>query len=133
MSLASLALLSCAGKHTSPILVNRGVPEYERQYLVEKEGYGIDKRLKKIFLQGYIEEGMTQEMVMMLWGPPDREFTEENIWEWVIINGENAGSLISRVKFKPADQKRLGIQEMVVDVIEGDRYGGSLPPGSAPQ
>jgi hypothetical protein len=125
---AALMFLACS-KHNSPILVERGVPVYERDYLVTQEGYGIDNRLRKIFVSGYIEEGMNQEMVMMLWGPPDREFDEGAIWEYV----NNEGYLITRVKFAKSEKARLGIHEMIVTSIEGDRYGGSLPPGSAPQ
>jgi len=120
----ALAISACAGRHSSPILVERGVPEYEREYLTTKEGYGIDNRLKKIFLAGYIEEGMNQEMVRLLWGPPDREFEDGSIWEFV----NREGVLITRVKFKEAEKLRLGIREMVVSSIEGDRYGGSPAP-----
>lgn len=125
----SLTLFACSGRHTSPILVQRGVQEYEREYLVTQEGFGIDNRLKKIFVQGYLEEGMTQEMVNMLWGPPDREFDDGTTWEYVT----RVGNLISRVKFKPSATARLGVTELVIERIEGDRYGGSLPPGSQKQ
>jgi hypothetical protein len=102
---------------------------YERDYLVTKEGYGIDSRLKKVFMDGYIEEGMYQNMVFHLWGPPDRSFDDDKIWEYVT----NEGGLITRVKFKKSEKLRLGLRELVVDVIEGDRYGGSLAPGAKPQ
>jgi hypothetical protein len=124
-----VVLSSCAGRHDSPILVERGVEEYDRKFFVEKEGYGIDRRLKDVFLAGYIEEGMTQEMVRMQWGPPDREFDDSKIWEYVT----REGNLITRVKFEQGKVARLGIREMEVVTIEGDRYGGSLPPGQAPK
>jgi hypothetical protein len=126
--LASLSLFACAGRHSSPILIQRGVQQFEREYLVTQEGYGIDNRLKAIFVQGYLEEGMTQEMVNMLWGPPDRTLDDELTWEYV--NRDEA--LISRVKFKESEKARLGEKELVVSVIEGDRYGGSLPPNEKP-
>lgn len=126
---ASLSLLACSGRYSSAILIQRGVQQYEREYLVTQEGYGIDNRLKKIFVQGYLEEGMTQEMVNMLWGPPDRDLDDEKTWEYL----NRDGNLISRVKFKESDQARLGNVELVVSVIEGDRYGGSPPPINAPQ
>lgn len=129
IGLTAVTMMSCAGKHDSPILVERGVEEYDRKYFVEKEGYGVDKRLKDVFLAGYIEEGMTQHMVGMQWGPPDREFDDGKIWEYVTREGH----LITRVKFKKSDKARLGVHEMVVGVIEGDRYGGSPAPGSQPQ
>ncbi|HSQ42587.1 MAG TPA: hypothetical protein VLM37_09930 [Fibrobacteraceae bacterium] len=121
-----IGFLSCAGRHTSPILVERGVQQYEREYQVTEEGFGIDNRLKKVFLMGYIEEGMNQDMVNMLWGPPDREFDDGKIWEYLT----REGNLITRVKFKRNEIARLGVHEMIVEAIEGDRYGGSPPPGS---
>jgi len=124
--LSTALLFGCSSKNVSPILIERGVQQYEREYLVTQEGFGIDNRLKKIFVQGYLEEGMTQEMVNMLWGPPDREFEEGLTWEYCTRDG----SLITRVKFKKSDLPRLGNFEMVVTSIEGDQYGGSLPPGS---
>jgi len=126
--MAGLALMGCSNRHVSPILVERGVEVYEREYLVTQEGFGIDNRLKKIFVQGYIEEGMSQEMVNMLWGPPDRELGEGITWEYVT----REGNLITRVKFKRSDVPRLGVYEMTVIAIEGDRYGGSLAPGQSP-
>ncbi len=120
-----LVTVGCSGRHVSPILVERGVQVYEREYLVTQEGYGIDNRLKKIFVQGYLEEGMNQEMVNMLWGTPDREFDDGMTWEFV----NKEGYLISRVKFRRGDLPRLGVYEYIVEGIEGDRYGGSLPPG----
>jgi len=125
--LAGLAIMSCSSRHVSPILIQRGVESYEREYLVTQEGFGIDNRLKKIFVQGYIEEGMSQEMVNMLWGPPDREFEDGTTWEYVT----KEGNLITRVKFKRGDIPRLGVYELNVIGIEGDRYGGSPAPGQA--
>ena len=126
--LSATLLLGCSGRNVSPILIERGVQQYEREYLVTQEGFGIDNRLKKIFVQGYLEEGMTQEMVNMLWGPPDREFEDGITWEYCTKDG----SLISRVKFKKSDLPRLGNYEMVVSSIEGDRYGGSPSPEANP-
>jgi hypothetical protein len=123
--MGTIALFGCSNRHTSPILIDRGVQVYEREYQVTQEGFGIDSRLKKIFLQGYIEEGMNQDMVNMLWGPPDREFDDGTTWEFTTSRGD----LITRVKFKRNETPRLGIFEMTVVSIEGDRYGGSLPPG----
>ena len=128
VGISLVAILGCASRYTSSILVERGagVHDYEREYLVTQEGYGIDARLKKIFVQGYVEEGMIQEMVRLLWGVPDREFEEGMTWEYVTKTGE----LITRVKFKKSELPRLGVYDYVVAAIEGDRYGGSLPPGS---
>lgn len=128
LAVGIVSLLGCSSRHTSSILVERGagVQDYEREYLVTQEGYGIDSRLKKIFVQGYVEEGMIQEMVRLLWGVPDREFDNGMTWEYVTKTGE----LITRVKFKKSDLPRLGVYDYVVYAIEGDRYGGSQPPNA---
>ena len=127
MGLVAVTFMACASNYDSPILNERGVENYERKYFAEKEGYGVDKRLKDIFLKGYIEEGMTQEMVLMQWGPPDREPNEDKtIWEYV----NREGYMITTVKFKTSEVARLGVKELIVESIEGDRYGGSPAPGS---
>lgn len=123
---AVLALSACNSRYSSSVLVERGVERYEREYFATKESMGIDKRLKDIFLQGYIEEGMTQEMVNLLWGPPDREFQDGYVWEYLT----REGNLITRLKWKKPEIVRLKgyEEELVLDKIEGDRYGGSEPP-----
>ena len=75
LALSALLFWSCASRYSSPILIERGEgrKEFEREYFVVKESMGIDKRLKDVFKQGYIEEGMTNDMVNLLWGPPDHE------------------------------------------------------------
>ena len=75
LALSALLFWSCASRYSSPILIERGEgrKEWEREYFVVKESMGIDKRLKDVFKQGYIEEGMTNDMVNLLWGPPDHE------------------------------------------------------------
>jgi hypothetical protein len=124
--LAVLALSACvSSKHRSSILVERGVKEYERDYFATKESFGIENRLKRIFVQGYIEEGMNQEMVNLLWGPPDRETEDGRMWEYY---DAKTGDLITRLKWAPAETKRLGVTELVLVQVEGDRYGGSPPP-----
>ena len=89
-----------------------------------------NKRLKDVFKQGYIEEGMTNDMVNLLWGPPDHEKTTEkqSIWEYYTREGE----LITRLFWKHPDQARLKgyEEEWILEKIEGDRYGGSPAPTS---
>ena len=133
LGVSALMFWACANRYSSPILIERGEGrnEYEREYFVTKESMGIDKRLKDVFKQGYIEEGMTNDMVNLLWGPPDHEKTTEkqSIWEYYTREGE----LITRLFWKHPDQARLkGYEaEKVLDKIEGDRYGGSPPPSSS--
>ena len=126
LGLAALSLSACNSRHSSPVLVERGVEQYEREYFATKESMGIEKRLKDIFLQGYIEEGMTQEMVNLLWGPPDREMQDGYVWEYLTTDG----NLITRLKWKEPEIVRLKSyeHELVLEKIEGDRYGGSQPP-----
>jgi len=126
LGLAALSLSACNSRYSSSVLVERGVEQYEREYFATKESMGIEKRLKDIFLQGYIEEGMTQEMVNLLWGPPDREMQDGYVWEYLTRDG----NLITRLKWKQPEVVRLkGYEnELVLEKIEGDRYGGSQPP-----
>ena len=95
LGLAVLAFSACNSRYSSSVLVERGVEQYEREYFATKESMGIEKRLKDIFLQGYIEEGMTQEMVNLLWGPPDREMQDGFLWEYLTRDGQ----LITRLKW----------------------------------
>ena len=68
VSLSVLTLMGCASRYSSPILIERGEgrKDYEREYFAIKESMGIDRRLKEVFMQGYIEEGMTNDMVNLL-------------------------------------------------------------------
>lgn len=126
IGLSALAISACNSRYSSSVLVERGVEQYEREYFATKESMGIEKRLKDIFLQGYIEEGMTQEMVNLLWGPPDREREDGHVWEYLT----REGNLITCLKWKKPEAVRMkGYEdELVLDKIEGDRYGGSEPP-----
>ena len=132
LALCGLLFWGCANKTSSPILIERGVGqnEYEREYFVTKESMGIDKRLKDVFKQGYIEEGMTNDMVNLLWGPPDHEVETDtsSVWEYYTAEGK----LITRLFWKHPDQARLkGYEnEWIFEKIEGDRYGGSPAPTS---
>lgn len=130
LALSALLFWSCADRYSSPILIERGEgrKEYEREYFAIKESMGIDKRLKDIFKQGYIEEGMTTDMVNLLWGPPDHESADSKVWEYYTREGK----LITRLYWKLPDVARLkGYEsEMVLEKIEGDRYGGSPAPTS---
>ena len=133
LALSALLFWSFASRYSSPILIERGEgrKEFEREYFVVKESMGIDKRLKDVFKQGYIEEGMTNDMVNLLWGPPDHETETDSssIWEYYTREGQ----LITRLIWKHPDLARLkGYEgEWVLDKIEGDRYGGSPAPTSS--
>ena len=133
LALSGLLFWGCANKASSPILIERGVGqnEYEREYFVTKESMGIDKRLKDVFKQGYIEEGMTNDMVNLHWGPPDHQKESEtaSVWEYTTREGK----LITRLFWKHPDQARLkGYEnEWILEKIEGDRYGGSPAPTSS--
>lgn len=126
VAFAVFILAACSNRHTSPVLVERGVKQYERDYFATKESMGVEKRLKDIFQMGYIEEGMNQEMVNLLWGPPDHELKDGAVWEYY----SPEGNLITRLIWEKTDRVRLkGYEdELVLKKIEGDRYGGSPPP-----
>ena len=125
IALAFMLFLGACSKYNSPILVERGVESFEREYHVTQEGYGIEPSLKKTFISGYVAEGMSQEMVGLLWGPPDRAFEENIVWEYV----NREGSVITTVKFEK-HIIRLGERVPIVSDVIGDRYGGSPAPGS---
>ena len=122
ISLGVLTFAGCASRYSSPVLIERGEgrKDYEREYFAIKESMGIDRRLKEVFMQGYIEEGMTNDMVNLLWGPPDRESDDGFVWEYYTREGK----LITRLLWKNPETARLkGYEnEMVLEKIEGDRY-----------
>jgi len=127
--LAVSALISCAGsKEHSPILVERGIKSDERNYDVVQEGYGIDPKLKKIFLAGYIAEGMNKNMVHLLWGTADRELENGRIWEYIDYK---TGEVITRLKWEEIDPMKYKGADWTnaskLIEIEGDPYGGSPP------
>ena len=133
LGLSALLFWGCASRYSSPVLIERGEgrKEFEREYFVTKESMGIDKHLKDVFKQGYIEEGMTNDMVNLLWGPPDHETETEtsSVWEYYTREGK----LITRLIWKHPDTARLkGYEgEWILEKIEGDRYGGSPAPTSS--
>jgi hypothetical protein len=130
-------LASCASKQDSSILVERGIPVEERTYDITQEGYGIDNRIKGVFKDGYVVEGMNSNLVMLLWGTPNKELScgfndyldREicTVWEYYNVK---TGDLITRLKFQ-VDSSYKGVDwtnAVKVVTIEGDRYGGSPPP-----
>ena len=127
-------LISCASKQQSPILVERGIPKDERDYDVVQEGFGIDPKLKKIFLAGYIAEGMNKNLVNLLWGPPDKETdcNEEGTcltWEYMDYK---TGEVITRLRWEEVDPTTYSGVDWTnaskLVGIEGDPYGGSPEP-----
>ena len=133
LGLSAMLFWSCASRYSSPVLIERGEgrKEYEREYFAIKESMGIDKRLKDVFKQGYIEEGMTNDMVNLLWGPPDHEKTDDSTSVWEYYTRE--GNLITRLFWKHPDEARLKgyEEEWILVKIEGDRDGGSPAPTSS--
>lgn len=106
---AGLALAACASSYTRP-LVTRGLPTEERKDYVIQNGYGIPENVKQSFLDGYVEVGMSRELVFQLYGAPDRTTSGEDSWEYV----NNRGNLITGITFK--NDK--------VEKVYGDPKGG---------
>ena len=106
------SLLACASNYTRP-LVSRGLPAEERKDYVIQNGFGIPENIKQAFLDGYVEVGMTREMVFQLYGAPDRTTGGDTNWEYV----NNKGNLITGITFK-GDK---------VEKVYGDPRGGSPP------
>lgn len=126
-----LVMSGCANRFKSSILPERGVKAYEREYFLKKESYGVKPELKELFAKGEVTEGMTDEMVRLLWGPPDRVFDgegeegNENVWEYVTREGH----IISTVTFGKTEMRSRAIgPERIVTEVGGDRRGG-LPDG----
>jgi hypothetical protein len=111
---AGLALSACASGYTRP-LVSRGLPAEERKDYIIQNGFGIPENIKQAFLDGYVEVGMTREMVFQLYGAPDRTTGGDTNWEYV----NNKGNIITGITFK-GDK---------VEKVYGDPRGGS-PPGN---
>jgi hypothetical protein len=126
LCLLLIFMAGCSQRHNSLVLIERGVAPFEREFHVRQEGYGIERRVQQAFLRGYVEPGMNQEMVRLLWGPPNRDLENSTVWEYTNRKGE----LITRVHFIDNPTPSLGMKEKVVDYLEGDRFGGSNPPSS---
>jgi hypothetical protein len=110
-------LLGCAGGYTPP-LTQRGVPADERRDYVIQNGYGIPEPVKQAFLDGYVVEGMSKEMVYHLFGAPDRAANRDSQWEYV----NRKGQLITGVHFKNDKIER----------VDGDPSGGANAAASTP-
>lgn len=128
VSLVAGALNSCSNRHKSPILIERGIPKEERDYDVVQEGYGIDTKLKRVFLAGYIEEGMNKNLVNLLWGPPDKESEDGLSWEYI---NYKTGETIASLKWEEKDPSQFQGADWTnaskLIEIKGDKDGGSPP------
>lgn len=69
--LPALALLIAAGC-TSRAIVKGALTETERREYVEQTGALIPFRLQHPFIQGIADTGMSREMIVFLYGQPDR-------------------------------------------------------------
>lgn len=75
---------------TSRAMVKGALTPDERQEYVEQTGALIPQRLKDNFIAGKAAEGMSKEMVVFLYGQPDR--TENNRYgiSWNGVEGDTA-------------------------------------------
>jgi hypothetical protein len=107
---------ACASHYTRP-LVSRGLPAEERKDYIIQNGFGIPENVKQAFLEGFVETGMTREMVFQLYGAPDRTTGGDTNWEYL----NNKGNLITGVTFK-GDK---------VEKVYGDPKGGNTAEAQA--
>lgn len=117
---AALGLVvGCASSYNRP-LVSRGLPPEERKDYIIQNGYGIPENIKQSFLAGFVEVGMSRELVFQLYGAPDRTSGKDTNWEYV----NNRGTLITGITFK-ADK---------VEKVYGDPKGGQTgDPAAQPE
>jgi hypothetical protein len=110
LAVAGSSLTACASNYTRP-LVSRGLPAEERKDYIIQNGFGIPESIKQAFLDGFVEVGMTREMVFQLYGAPDRTTGGDTNWEYV----NSKGSLITGITFKGEK----------VEKVYGDPRGGN--------
>lgn len=114
---AMLAMvLGCASSYNRP-LVSRGLPAEERKDYIIQNGFGIPENIKQSFLDGFVEVGMSRELVFQLYGAPDRTTGHDTNWEYV----SNRGNLITGITFK-TDK---------VEKVYGDPKGGVAAEGQS--
>ena len=85
-SLFAAVFVGCASR----AMVKGALTPDERQEYVEQTGALIPQRLKDNFIAGKAAEGMSKEMVVFLYGQPDR--TENNRYgiSWNGVEGDTA-------------------------------------------
>ncbi len=92
--LSGFLLLCCASGSAS--LSDRGISVAERNEYINQNGFVISKDLQKAFVEGILAEGMTRDMVLHLFGPPDRTGEKDLVWEYVDARGRD----VTGVRFK---------------------------------
>jgi len=85
-AISALLCLGCGGR----ALVKGALTPEERLEYVEQTGALIPQRLKDDFIAGKASRGMTKEMVVFLYGQPDR--TENNRYG-ITLNGNEAAAV----------------------------------------
>jgi hypothetical protein len=110
LAVAGSSLTACASGYIRP-LVSRGLPAEERKDYIIQNGFGIPENIKQAFLDGFVEVGMTREMVFQLYGAPDRTTGGDTNWEYV----NSKGGLITGITFKGEK----------VEKVYGDPRGGN--------
>jgi hypothetical protein len=110
MAVVVSSFTACASSYIRP-LVFRGLPAEERKDYIIQNGFGIPENIKQAFLDGFVEVGMTREMVFQLYGAPDRTTGGDTNWEYV----NSKGGLITGLTFKGEK----------VEKVYGDPRGGN--------
>ena len=84
LGLAMLAAAGCAGR----AVVQGALSEEERREYVEQTGALIPFRLQQPFIQGIADTGMSREMVVFLYGNPNRTENDRYGMNWSATPGD---------------------------------------------
>jgi len=87
-------LLGCAANEAH--LSDRGLTPKDRTEYLDQKGFGLPKNVQNDFLEGRVAPGMTRDMVLHLFGPPDRTAETDQVWEYVDAKGRD----VTGMRFK---------------------------------
>ena len=108
----SVMLMSCASSEAR--LSDRGLSPKDRREYMTQNGFGLSKEIQRAFVEGRLVEGMSRDMVLHIFGTPDRTSNEDGVWEYVNRRGQD----VVGVRFK---------SDRIVQIY-GDPFGRTHKP-----